>query len=55
MLRVDRSSTDFVIHKFKFSFDFIFLIFDLEIMVVSVGYICNINDLPLSRISNSFG
>jgi len=24
-------------------------------MVVSVGYICNINDLPLSRISNSFG
>jgi hypothetical protein len=52
---MDRSSTDFVKHNFKFFFDFNFLIVDLEIMVVSVGNTCNINDLPPSRISHSFG
>jgi hypothetical protein len=54
VLRTDRSSTDLVKHNFKFPFNLIFLTVDLEIVVVSVGNICNINDLHPYRIPHSF-
>ena len=41
-------------HNFRFPFNLIFLTVDLEIVVVSVGNICNINDLHPYRIPHSF-